>query len=134
MTRKFRVRINGQEYEVEVEEVGGAGQVPAAPSAGQAAQPSAPAPTRPVGPAPAQSQPTVAPAAGEGSVTAPLPGIILEILVQPGQAVAAGQVLCVLEAMKMENEITAPGAGTVQTVNVTKGAAVALGDVLVVIG
>lgn len=110
--KKYNITVNGTTYAVEVEELGGA----AAPAA-----PAAPAPAA----APA------APAGGADALTAPMPGTILDVKVAPGQAVNAGDILLILEAMKMENEITAVTAGTVDSVAVTKGAAVNAGDVLV---
>lgn len=108
--KKYNITVNGTVYAVEVEEAG------AAPSA-PAAAPKAPAP------APA--------AAGGQTISAPMPGTIFDIKVTPGQAVNAGDVLIILEAMKMENEIMAPEAGTVDAVLVTKGASVNMGDALV---
>lgn len=144
MTRRFRVTIGGVTYNVEVEEVGTGQGAPAAPSRANAA---APPPAAPVsqpapavsGPAPAAPQ-AAAPAArhepsqGGEVVRAPLPGMVIGVKVEPGQKVKAGEVLAVLEAMKMENDITAPVGGTVKEILVEKGSAVALGDALVVIG
>lgn len=116
--RKFIVNVNGNSYEVEVEEVGGAAAVTAAPAA-------APAAAAPV------AAPKAAPApAGGTPVKAPMPGNVLDIKVSNGQAVKKGDVLVILEAMKMENEISAPQDGTV-TVVASKGATVNTGDVLV---
>ncbi|MDO4390025.1 MAG: biotin/lipoyl-containing protein [Clostridia bacterium] len=115
--RKFHVNVNGTPYEVEVEEIA-AGAAPAAPV--QAAAP-APAAAAPV-------------AAGATSVTAPMPGNILDIKVKVGDMVEANTVVIMLEAMKMENEIFAGAAGKVTAINVTKGSTVNSGDVLVVIG
>jgi glutaconyl-CoA decarboxylase len=130
---KYKVTLNGRTYEVEVE----AGKAmlldeyeaiaPAAPAAPAAA---------PVAAAPAAAPAAAAPAitgAGE-AVTAPMPGTILKVNVKVGDAVKAGTVLCVLEAMKMENEIMAPKAGTVTQVLATKGGSVDTGAPLVVIG
>ncbi len=101
----------------------------AAPAAAPApASVAAPAPAAPAAPAPAPA----APVAGE-TVAAPMPGTILKVNVAQGQAVNAGDVLCILEAMKMENEIKAPKAGTVAQVLVSKGASVDTGSALVVL-
>ena len=81
--------------------------------------------------------PKAAPAvavAGAGTVSAPMPGTVLDIMVKEGDVVKSGQVCVILEAMKMENELPAPCDGTVKSVNVTKGASVNTADVLVVIG
>lgn len=108
--KKYRVVVNGVAYEVELE---------AMDSASASAAP-APAAAPAASPAPA---PAAAPAGGQ-SVNAPMPGNILAVNVAPGQAVKAGQILFVLEAMKMENEILSPCDGTVGTVAVTKGQSV----------
>lgn len=135
--KKFRVVVNGTPYEVEVEELGGETAAPSAPvlrKAPPVAQPpiAAPAPAA-APPAPAGPAPAAGPVDG-AAVTAPLPGLIVGVRVQPGQRVEAGQTLVVLEAMKMENDIVAPSSGTVKEVRVEKGQTVALGDVLVVLG
>ena len=129
---KYKVTLEGKTYEIEVE----AGQAmclaeyeavaPAAPAAAPVAAPVAAAPV--AAPAPA----AVSVAAGE-AVKAPMPGTILKVNVTQGQAVKEGDVLCVLEAMKMENDIIAPKSGTVAQVVVAKGSSVNTGDVLVVI-
>ena len=112
--RKYRVNVNGVAYEVEVEELTGAPTAPAA---------------APVAAAPASAAPA---AAGE-QIAAPMPGNILDVRVAAGDAVKAGQVLMILEAMKMENEIMCPRDGRIAQVSVTKGQAVETGTLLCVI-
>ena len=109
--KNYRVNVNGTEYEVAIEEISASEVKKSAPAA--AAAPSAP----------------VAAGAGE-KITAPMPGNILAVNVTAGQTVKSGEVLMILEAMKMENEIMAPKAGKVTAVNVQKGSAVATGDLL----
>ena len=130
---KYKVTLNGRTYEVEVE----AGKAMLLDEY-EAVVPTAAPAAAPVAAAPAAAAPAAAPAAaavtaaGE-AVNAPMPGTILKVNVAQGQAVKAGTVLCVLEAMKMENEIMAPKDGTVAQVVVSKGASVNTGDALVVI-
>ena len=124
--KNLRITVNGVTYDVQVEEVNGAmapvAAAPApAPAAAPAAPAAAPAPASASAPAPADAKPVVA----------PMPGTILSVNVSAGQAVKKGDVLVVLEAMKMENEIKAPADATVATVNVDKGATVDTGATLV---
>lgn len=136
--RKFIVQVNGIQYDVEIEEIGGAcapAAMPAAQSASApapAAQsaPAAPAPSAPAPAAPAQSAPAAAQSVGGEAIKAPLPGTVLDIKVAPGQNVTKGDVLFVLEAMKMENEILAAHDGVIASVNVQKSSSVNSGDVL----
>ena len=131
IVQRLRVTINGHVYDVTVEDLGsGAVTVPApAPSA---------AVVRPPVPAAAVTHPPLPLAAetgpGPGAVVAPLHGVIAEVKVRVGQSVAGGDVLVILEAMKMENEIPAPEAGTVSEIRVAKGDQVAAEQILVVIG
>lgn len=111
--KKYRVTVNGTAYEIELEELTGAAPAPAA---------AAPAP------APAAA----APAGGE-QVTSPMPGTILDVKVSQGASVKKGDVLMILEAMKMENEIMCPCDGKVASINTSKGAAVESGTLLCVI-
>lgn len=125
--RTFNITVNGQTYVVDVEEVGGVQT--AAPV--RAAAPVAAAPV--AAPAAAPKAAAAASVAGGEPVKAPMPGNILDVKVKVGDTVKAGTVLCVLEAMKMENEIPAPKDGKVAQVVVTKGATVGAGDTLVVL-
>lgn len=129
--RKFAITVNGVSYEVEVEEIGGAPVFAAAPVAAPAAAP-APVAAAPVA-APKAAAPAAAPA-GATSIKAPMPGTINDVKVSVGQTVKKGDILVILEAMKMENEIYAPADGTVASVNVTKGATVNTDDLLVSLG
>ena len=112
------VTVNGVAYNVTVEEGTGAPVAAAAPVAAPAAAPAPPA-AAPAG------------AAGAVSVTAPMPGNILDVKVKAGDSVKAGDTLLILEAMKMENEISAPQDGTIASVNVRKGDVVNSGDLLI---
>ncbi len=118
--KNYTITVNGNIYNVSVEEkAGGAPAVSAPASAAPAPAPAAPTP------APASSG-----AAGGVSVKAPMPGKILSIKASEGQAVKKGDVILLLEAMKMENEVVAPQDGTIATINVASGAAVEAGDTL----
>ena len=123
--RKFNITVNGTTYEVEVEEV----------AAGESAAPkaAAAAPAPKAAPAAKPAAPKAAPVANGAKVNAPMPGTILDVKVSQGASVKKGDILVILEAMKMENEILAPQDGTVAQVNVSKGASVNSGDVLVVL-
>ena len=131
---RYKVTLNNKVYEVEVEEASAMlvdeyeALAPVAPSAA----PVAAAPAAPVAAAPAAAPAPVAAAAGE-QVTAPMPGTILKVNVAQGAAVKKGDILVVLEAMKMENEILAPKDGTVAQIAVSKGATVDTGALLAVI-
>lgn len=118
--KNYTITVNGNVYEVTVEEgFTGAVSAPKARPAAPAPRPAAPAPAAPA-PAPAPAAPAPA-AAGSVPVAAPMPGKILALKVNAGQAVKRGQVILVLEAMKMENEIVAPEDGTIASVNVAVG-------------
>ena len=122
MMKKYNITVNGTTYEVVVEEVG---EVAAAPVY------SAPVVQAPVVTPSAAPKATAAPVAADASaVTSPMPGTILEVQVSAGQTVKKGDVICVLEAMKMENDIPAPCDGVVASINVQKGASVGAGDVI----
>ena len=108
--KNYKVIVNGTAYQVAVEEISAA-EVQAAPAQAPAAAP------------------VSAPAGGE-KVAAPMPGTILDVKVAEGQAVKAGDLVAILEAMKMENEIFAPCDGTVTGLAVSKGAAVESGTVI----
>ena len=112
--KAYKVNVNGNVYEITIEVIDKADiKAPAAQA-----------------PAPAPAAAPVAAPAGAQTISAPMPGTILKVNVSNGQAVKKGDVLMVLEAMKMENEILAPNNGTVSSVNVTQGATVESGTVL----
>ena len=133
---KYKVTLNNRTYEVEVEQ-GEAMLVDEYEAFAPAAAAPAPAPAAPVAAAPAAAAPAPAPAAAALAagevVKSPMPGNILKINVTLGQKVKEGDVLIVLEAMKMENEIVAPKAGTVAQIAVSKGQVVETGTPLIVI-
>ena len=117
--KRFNITVNGKAYDVAVEEVSGDAAAAPVPAAAPAASP-----------APAAAAPAPAPAAGGTSVNSPMPGTILDVKVNVGDTVSEGQVLMVLEAMKMENDIVAPKAGNVASINVKKGDTVNSNDLL----
>lgn len=118
--KRYNITVNGNTYEVTVEEIDGSnGRTPVY--------------STPVAPAAVSSTPKAAPTgvAGMNKVIAPMPGTILDVKVSVGQSVKKGDVVCVLEAMKMENDIPAPCDGVITSINVQKGSTVAANDVLV---
>ena len=134
--KKFNITVNGTTYEVIVEEIDAAAAPKAAtaPTAAPAAAPVPPAPapdTAPTAPAPAPAAPAVQ-TGSEGAlkITCPMPGTIVKLNYSAGQTVKRGDVLCLFEAMKMENEIMCPQDGVVASVNVTVGQTVNAGDLL----
>ncbi|HUW69045.1 MAG TPA: biotin/lipoyl-containing protein [bacterium] len=123
--KNYRVTVNGQSYDVAVEEAGSVANV-AQPA--PAAQP-APIP-QPVVQAAAPVAAVSAPS-GAATIKAPMPGTVLSLKVSPGQSVKRGDVLLILEAMKMENEISAPSDGVVAAIRVQAGSTVNTGDPMV---
>ncbi len=116
--KRFNITVNGNAYDVAVEEVGGNAPATAAPAAAPVAAPA------PVAAAPA-------PVAGGTAVKAPMTGTILDVKTSVGASVTEGQVLIILEAMKMENDIVAPCAGKIAAINVKKGDSVNSDDLLI---
>ena len=118
---KYRITVDGKTYEMDLELIG---------ANGAAVQPVAKA-AAPVVSAPAAPAQAAKPAAAStGAVTAPMPGTILKVLKASGDAVKAGDVVLILEAMKMENEISAPADGVIGSLSLTEGSTVAGGDLL----
>ncbi len=133
--KNLRITVNGTAYDVQVEELDGTAaapvSVPAAPAPAAAPQPAAapapaPAPAAPAAPAATKDVP-----ADAELISAPMPGTIVSVNVKPGQGIKKGDVLLILEAMKMENEIMAPHDATVAAVHVNKGDSVESGTPLV---
>ena len=120
--KNYRITVNGTSYDVSVEELPGGAAPVAAPVA--AAPVAAPAPAAPAAPAPAAG------GAGSVKVSSPMPGKILAVKANVGDSVKKGQVILILEAMKMENEVVAPEDGTIASIDVTVGASVESGDTL----
>ena len=128
--KTYNITVNGVTYTVDVEEVGASASAPAAPVAAPAPA-AAPAAAPAVPKAAPKAAPKASGAAGAISVKAPMPGNILKINCKAGAAVKKGDVLVVLEAMKMENDVCAPEDGTVASVEVAQGATVETDAVLV---
>lgn len=142
--KKFLIHVNGKAYEVEVEElteetvaaVSAPREAPGPSTrvAAPAVPPEAPKPSEPVAaPASPPAQPAAA-AKGDEVIVAPMPGKILAIKVKKGQAVKEGDLILVMEAMKMENDIFCSRAGIVKEIPVTEMVSVNTGDILAVIG
>lgn len=121
--KRYTITVNGTAYDVTVDETGSNAAAPA-PAAAPAAAPKAAAP------APA-AKPAVSGTEGAVKVEAPMPGTILDIKTSVGASVNSGDVLCILEAMKMENDIVALSAGTVASISVNKGDSVEAGQIII---
>ena len=121
--KKFNITVNGNVYEIEVEEVSAD-----TPAVKVAPQPT-PAPVVKETPAPAP-KPVAAGSEGAAKSASPMPGTILKVNIQVGQKVTRGDAICILESMKMENEIPAPCDGVVASVNMQNGMNVNTGDIL----
>ncbi|MGI6425994.1 MAG: biotin/lipoyl-containing protein [Tepidanaerobacteraceae bacterium] len=122
--KKYKITVNGQTYEVEVEEIGGTPQVqsPVTPVAPEIQQPK----SEPK----AQAKPKTAGTAGKNKITAPMPGTIMSIKKKAGDNIQKGDIVMILEAMKMENEIIAPEDGVITSIDTSEGASVNTGDIL----
>lgn len=128
--KKYMINVNGNSYEVEVEEIGGAA---AAPRAAAAAAPVAPA-AAPTAAAPATPKAAAPAPQGAENIIAPMPGKVTTIKVKAGQTVKAGELILYLEAMKMENEIYCNKGGKVVDIRVNPGDSVNANDIMVVLG
>lgn len=125
--KKFNIKVNGAAFEVEVEEVKAAVAAPAAKPAAAAAPAAKPA-------APAAAAAPAVVGAGDTPVNAPMPGKIVKVVAEAGQKIKKGDIVLILEAMKMQNEISAPADGTLKSINVVAGQSVKPGEVMAVIG
>lgn len=124
--KRFLIKINGKTYDAEVEVLGASAAAPAPAAAPKAAAPA---------PAPAPAAPAAAPkAGGPANVTSPLPGTVLRLVKNAGDTVAAGEVVMIVESMKMENEVVAPEAGRIASIAVAAGSAINTGDLLFTLG
>ena len=129
--KRYSITVNGTVYDVVVEEADASGYTaPAAPVAAPVQAAPTAAPAAPVAAPKPAPKPVAAGSTGATQVTAPMPGTILDVKVSVGQSVKKGDVICVLEAMKMENDIPAPADGVIASVNVQKGASVSANDIL----
>ena len=126
--RKFRITIEGEAYEVEVEEIG---EEQPGPAASATPPPVKAAPPPPSPPPVAERQPPARVTVDEGVVSAPMPGTVVAINVNVGDAVEAGTVLLTLESMKIKTDISAPKAGRVKEIHVTQGKYVRTREALV---
>ncbi len=131
---KYRITLEGKTYEMDVELIGEGG-APKQAVKNEATKAAASAPvSAPAAPAPSVSSASApskaASEAGAGAVVAPMPGTVIKIVKNAGDEVKAGELVLILEAMKMENEISAPVSGTIASINCTAGGTVAGGDVL----
>lgn len=126
--KRFLIKINGKTYDAEVEVIGASAAAPAVAPASAAAPKAA-------APAPAPAAPAAAPkAGGPANVTSPLPGTVLRLVKNAGDTVAAGEVVMIVESMKMENEVVAPEAGRIASIAVAAGSAINTGDLLFTLG
>ena len=125
--KKYRIKVNGEVYDVEVEELGGEKETPVNPVE-PASPPSAPSVSQKEKPSSSKQK-----VSAKGEIKAPMSGKVLRTSVQEGEEVKQGQVLLLLEAMKMENEINAPGDGKIKEIRVKQGDSVNPGDTLLIL-
>ncbi|MBP2653267.1 MAG: gcdC [Firmicutes bacterium] len=131
--RRFKVTVNGIAYNVEVEEEGATASVAPAPIVRVPVTPQQPVFSASAPPASAPAAPPIAVAEGDTPVASPMPGKVIKVIAKAGDKVNKGDVLMILEAMKMQNEISAPVGGTLKSVNVDAGQSVKPGEVMAVI-
>lgn len=138
--KEYKVIVDGTEFHVAVESLGGTSRLGASVSSVQAVKPApvyapkaAPVVTQSVAPAPAPTTSAPVQASEGGGITAPMPGSVLDVKVNLGDKVSVGDVVMLLEAMKMEIEVTSTVNGTVKAITVSKGSSVNTGDVLVTV-
>ena len=126
---KYRITLEGKTYEMDVELIGEGGALKPVAKAAPASAPASAAPVAAPASAPAPAKQASA-EVSSGSVVAPMPGTVIKIVKNVGDEVKAGELVLILEAMKMENEISAPVSGTISAINCTAGGTVNGGDVL----